>query len=83
MYMILNDRLQVKLFNLNTPQLVQSNVDALTVINLGENEGDVNEACILDIQSAFSEELTLRYLSVRIRRLSRSQWIVEWWECWT
>ena len=77
LYMTLNDRLQVKLFNLDTPQLVQSNVNALTVINIGENEGDANEACALDRPSAFSEKLTLRYLLVRTRRLSHSPWIVE------
>jgi hypothetical protein len=82
MYMILNDRLQVKLFNLDAPQLVQSNVNALTVINVGENEGDVNEACALDISSALSEKLTLRYLLVRTRRLSHSPWIVGLWAWW-
>jgi hypothetical protein len=71
-----NDRLQVKSFNLDTPQLIQSNVNALTVINVGEDEGDANEACAIDISSAFSEKLTLRYLSVRIRKLSHSPWIV-------
>lgn len=79
MYMILNDRLQVKLFNLDTPQLVQSNVNALTVVDVGENEGDANEACPLDILSALSEKLTLRYPSVRIRRLLHSPWIVGLW----
>ena len=53
--MILNDRLQVKLFNLDTPQLVQSSENSLTVINVGDNEGDANEACALDISSTFSE----------------------------
>lgn len=33
----------IKLFNLDTPQLVQSSVNALTVIDVGENEGDANE----------------------------------------
>jgi hypothetical protein len=79
---ILNDRLQIKLFNLDTPQLVQSNVNALTVINVGENEGDTNEACTLDISSAFSEKLTLRYLLVRTRRLWHSPWIVGLWAWW-
>ena len=82
MYMILNDRLQVKLFNLDTPQLVQSNANALTVISVGENEGDVNEACAHDISSAFSEKLTLRYLLVRIRSLLHSPWIVGLWAWW-
>jgi hypothetical protein len=49
MYVILNERLQVKLFNLDIPQLVQSNANALAVINVGENEGDANEACALDV----------------------------------
>ena len=44
-YVMLSDRLQIKLFNLDTQQLVQSNEHALTVINVGEDEGDVtNEA---------------------------------------
>ena len=82
MYLILNDRFQVKLFNLDTPQLVQSNVNALVVMDVGENEGDVNEACALNISPAFSEKLTLRYLLVRTRRLSHLPWIVgllAWW----
>jgi hypothetical protein len=79
---VLNDRLQVKLFNLDTPQLVQSSVNALTVINVGENEGDANEACALDISLAFSEKLTLRYLLVRTRRLSHSPRIVGLWVWW-
>ena len=55
---MLSDRLQVKLFNLDTQQLVQSNEHALAVISLGENEGDVmNEACALDISPAPSENL--------------------------
>lgn len=82
MYIILNDQLQLKLFNLDTSQLVQSNVNALTVIDVGENEGDVNEACALDISSAFSEKLTPRYPSVRIKRLSHSPWIVALWALW-
>jgi len=84
MYMILNDRLQVKLFNLDTPQLVQSNVNALTVVDVGENEGDtnLNEASPLDMSSALSEKLTLRYPSVRIRRLSHSPRIVGLWAWW-
>jgi len=77
--MILNVQLQVKLFDLDTPQLVQSNVNASDVINVGENEGDANEACALDITSAFTEKLTLRYLLVRTRRLSHSPWIVGLW----
>lgn len=80
--LILNVRLQVKLFDLDTPQLVQSTVNALSVIDLGENEGDANEACAFDISSAFSERLTLRYLSARIRRLSHSPWIVGSWAWW-
>jgi hypothetical protein len=53
-----SDRFQVKNFNLNTPELVQSNEHALDTINVGENEGDVtNEAGALDISSAFSENL--------------------------
>ncbi len=53
-----SDRFQVKLFNLDTPDLVQSNEHALDTINVGENEGDVtNEAGVLDICSAFSENL--------------------------
>jgi len=31
----------VKLFNLDTPQLIQSNENVLAVINVGESEGDV------------------------------------------
>jgi hypothetical protein len=55
---MLSDRLQVRLFNLDTQQLVQSNEHALAVIHLGENEGDVmNEACALDISLAPSENL--------------------------
>jgi hypothetical protein len=58
MYAILSDRLQVKLFNLDTQQLIQSNEHALAVINVGGNEGDVtNEACALDISPAFPENL--------------------------
>lgn len=50
MSVILSDRLQLKLFNLDTQQLIQSIEHALTVINVGENEGDVmNEACALHI----------------------------------
>jgi hypothetical protein len=82
MYVILNERLQVKLFNLDIPQLVQSNANALAVINVGENEGEANEACALDVSSAFSEKLTFRYLLVRTRRLSHSPWIVGLWAWW-
>jgi hypothetical protein len=43
---ILNDPLQVKLFSLDAQQLIQSHENALAVIHLDENEGDiVNEAC--------------------------------------
>jgi hypothetical protein len=55
MYVILSDRLQVKSFNLDTQQLIQSNEHALTIINVGENEGDVtNEAGALYISPTFS-----------------------------
>ena len=40
-YAMLSDRLQVKLFDLDTKQLIQSNEHALIVIHVGENEGDV------------------------------------------
>lgn len=58
MSVILNDRLQLKLFNLDTQQLIQSNEHALSVIDVGENEGDVmNEASALDISPPPSENL--------------------------
>ncbi|KAN0123897.1 WD40-repeat-containing domain protein [Russula decolorans] len=44
----------VKLFNLDTPQLVQSNVNALTVINIGENEGDANEISVSENQKTLA-----------------------------
>jgi hypothetical protein len=53
-----SDWLQVKLFDLDAQQLVQTNEHALTVIQVGEGEGDVtNEACTLDVSSTFSENL--------------------------
>jgi len=80
---VLNEGSQVKLFNLDAPQLIQSNENVSAVINVGENEGDVtNEACTLDISPAFSEKLTPRYMLVRTRRLSHSPWIVGLWVWW-
>lgn len=82
---VLNNKSQVKLYNLDTSQLIQSNEHVLAVINVGENEneGDViNEACALDISPAFSEKLTNRYLLVRTRRLSHSPWIAGSWAWW-
>lgn len=48
----------IKLFNLDTPQLVQSSVNALTVIDVGENEGDANEISVSENQKtlAFSTD---------------------------
>ena len=43
---MLNDSLQIKLFSFDAQQLVQSHENTLTVIQVGENEGDVvNEVC--------------------------------------
>ncbi len=83
MYVILSDLLQLKLFNLDTPRLIQSKEHALAVINVGENERDVtNEACAFDISTAFSEKLTFRYLLVRTKSLLHSPWIAGWWVWW-
>jgi hypothetical protein len=57
MYAILSDQLQVKLFNLDTPQPIQSNEHASTVIHVGENGDVMNEACALNISPAFPENL--------------------------
>jgi len=55
---MLSVQLQLKLFDLDAQQLIQSDEHALAVIQVGENEADVmNEACTLGILPALSENL--------------------------
>jgi hypothetical protein len=51
---MLNDPLQVKLFSFDAQQLVQSHENAVTVIQVGEDEGDVvNEVSVTTSPVAF------------------------------